>query len=282
VGGCCSSPTLDAQAGQGIGAGGAASINVFAAGNILFDGPEGITAFGGFSNSGRGGDAVITIASGGTITNRNNSFILASAGSGVTGGNASVGISASGDIFSLDSHIEANGGFTGSTAVVAMTSTLGGIVVDGSGTSVPTTVLAHASGNRAEVNLQAFDIVSVNRDRVEAAAGEGGSAAINVLFTGRSTGGIFVNGVEGPPFSAMSSSPIAFTPGDGFFVNGDPAQPGVNFFVTYAQAIDPCRLAPDICQPPRTEPPPITEAQQPIGTGGKKDKDGKEPPVCGA
>src|SRR4029079_4225353 len=104
----------------------------------------------------------------------------------------------------------------GGSGVVSLASLAGGILVDASGSTTGfSTVLAFGGGSNSpnggasEVALTAFDLVSVNRDRVEASAGEGGSAAITVFFTGRRTGGIFVNGVEGPPFSVESTSPLA-------------------------------------------------------------------------
>jgi filamentous hemagglutinin family protein len=293
----CCGDVIYARGGFGNTVGGAGSVAIFG-GSILIDGAEGgIRAFGGGGFL-RGGDGVITIgdASTGSVTLRRNSVLHAAGGfaegAGGTGGNSSIGITAQGDIFSLDSHIEAEGGFgsTGGSAVVAMTSLQRGIVIDGSGSSFDTTIIAEGGfgsslGGSSEVALRAFDIISVNQDRVEAFAGEGGTAQIKLHFTGRTTGGWFVNGLEAPnpPVAAAPVLPPASVSADhGFFINDQPAEVGVNFFVTYSGRLpEPCLVAPEICQPPRVFPPEITDATSSPGTDQKGSKDKKEQTCTG-
>jgi hypothetical protein len=114
------------------------------------------------------------------------------------------------------------------------TSTSPATLIASGGSSGTTGILGSATAALSALGLTGqIDIVN---ESVQVSGGERGSGStaifgpgtINLLFPNRTSGGFAVNGVDGAIVGATSA-----TAHHGFFVNGDPAIPDVNFFLFY-------------------------------------------------
>ena len=192
------SSTINASGGVfGQGANGAIALN--AAGDITVDGGEGLFATGGGNVSVNGGSAGIALNAGGGIMVMNNSSISATGAGGISGG-------------------------SGTATLVAG----GGITVSGSTVSASGGAASSGTGGDATVSLTTGGDIAL-ASSVNASSGTGapaGTARIFLTFL-TSTGNFSVNGMPG-----AIVDPGGGRVGEGFFVDGLPAIPNVNFFVT--------------------------------------------------
>jgi hypothetical protein len=245
-----------ADGGEGVSSGGMGLLTLQTTGSINLTGAQAVGAFGGRAEEGIGGDALTTLIAGGSITVSDTNGaefspwgtigigVFAVGGSSIegpggVGGNAATVYVAGSSILHQNSHTEAvsGSGLAGNgIAVTAMATLNGNISILNTG-GIPATVLACANpdcianeGGFAEVFLQAGGRTGkiIIEDDVVEAVGAKGQAFINLFFPNQAgpTGGWSVNGVDG----AITGSPV------GFFVNGLPAEPGVNFFAEYGGA----------------------------------------------
>jgi filamentous hemagglutinin family protein len=258
-----SSLTVQSIGGGTIGLGGVAGtgqVNLIAVGPILVT-SESVFADGGFASQGKGGDGILAAASGTSFTMMDAS-VGAYGGFGTQRGGAATLVVSAPII-----HIESTGVPATLLSSGGSSDALTGILGAATATLIPITVDGR------------IDIIN---ERVEVSGGQVGSApgpvsfgagTINITFPDRFEGtGYSLNGVEGAitaPAPATTSTlssieavalvapppPLPF----GFLVNGQPAIPGVNFFVTYASPPPPPVV------PPEAPPPPVDALQRAQG-----------------
>lgn len=234
-------------AGYTSGQGGAAGLTMLAGGNIQFEGAEG-SVYGGASNA-VGGDAGILMAStGGNIILDSSYYYdtLSAVGGGNTPGMKSVVVAAAGNVslingagiyssgtvglgganVSLDNaYVYANSsasvGATGSLSLANGSSFVGSgnaYITTGSNVSVDNSYLV---GN-PDVFMTVGGVVNMNNGgTIEA----GAPTTIHLTFPMLTSGGFFVNGIEGVVFDSVT--------GTGFRADGSEAILGTNLLVTY-------------------------------------------------
>ncbi len=239
-----------AAAGQG----GAAGLTLLAGGNIQFEGAEG-QVYGGDGNI--GGDAGILMVAGGNIVLDSSYYYdtLNAVGGGNTPGMKSVIVAAAGNVslingagisstgtvglgganISLDDNSYVDADSTASVGATGSLSLTNGSSVEGYGnayiaTGGNVTVDGDSSilGN-PDVFMTVGGVIHMNNGGTVAA---GAPTTIHVTFPMLTSGGYFVNGVEG-----VVSEGALFSGGTGFFADGSGAILGTNLLVTYGGGV---------------------------------------------
>jgi filamentous hemagglutinin family protein len=222
--------------------GATAAVNLIAAGDIMVT-SSGIHAFGGCCGP-TGGDALVGLAAGGNITVDGGEGLLALGGSGaVNGGAGTVTLAANGGsitVLNTPFSIRAQGGFgavNGGSAAISMTA-LSGMTFDNStveATGYPFSGPQNGGSGLVTLNAMSGTINLTNGTKVGAVGGTGtvtsGTGLITLMFSGRTIGGYFIDGVE----SLIVDDPLS--PTTGFFVNGVPAILNTNLITIYSGEI---------------------------------------------
>ncbi|MCC7487671.1 MAG: hypothetical protein IT529_22085, partial [Burkholderiales bacterium] len=251
-----------AEGGEGINQQGGSGLTRFLApgGGVTIDGASALSAtvagYGGVSDGGTGGIGEVDLFAQGPIV-INSDSVYAGGGYGADRGGDGQAFAVTPSTFTMtDATFAGYGGYSqqqGGNGLLGVTAS----TITATSSGVPATLIASGGssstggvlggGHAVLTALGPTGTINLNNEVVSAIGGEMsgpsgtvyGPASITLAFPGRATGGWFVNGNEGAITVGGASGSeqliaAAVGPsGAGFFVNGRPAIPGVNFFVDY-------------------------------------------------
>jgi len=267
------------------GTGGAAAVTMLAGGSIQIEGAEG-EAWGGYGAL--GGNAAVTLVAGGDITIANQSAALLAETN--SGGLGSVIVAAAGNVSLSNAGIYSDGtaGLGGANIMLNSADVQGSSAVSAGATGSLSLVNSSSIGSSGNAYITTGGNVNVDNSIIygnpEVVMNVGGLVNMNNMGTieaGSPQTILLTFPMQGGGFSVNGMPGVVYDSGTGFVVNGQPAQLGVNFFVTFSgggNTVNPPTDALIVALGEATKPP-DSEKDKDVFDELKKDKE-KEAPVC--